>query len=177
MLKRFFFLALVAATFVTCKSGADAGAEGMAQEKQTRTADVAADVAGEFGDAFEAAEVLPAAELTTRYDDGALVDTVHTTLRGTVNEVCQAKGCWMTIATADDEEIMVKFKDYGFFMPKDISGREVVMNGMAYYQVTPVDELRHYAEDAGKTPEEVAAITEPQRELRFLADGVRLLVD
>lgn len=74
-----------------------------------------------------------------------------------------------------DEEMMVKFKDYGFFVPTDISGREVVMHGVAYYQTTSVEELQHYAEDAGKSAEEIATITEPKRELRFLADGVKLL--
>lgn len=135
----------------------------------------ALEVAGTFGTDFTAAEVVPAKEILTAYDVEALADTVTTTLQGTVNEVCQAKGCWMTIAAGSEAEMMVKFKDYGFFMPKDISGREVVMNGKAFYQVTPVDELRHYAEDAGKSAEEIAKITEPKRELHFLADGVQLL--
>lgn len=100
-------------------------------------------------------------------------DTMTLTVKGKVNEVCQAKGCWMTIDGED--EVMVKFKDYGFFMPMDISGREVVMHGKAYYQTTAVDELRHYAEDAGKSADEIALITEPKLELRFLASGVLLL--
>ena len=70
---------------------------------------------------------------------------------------------------------MVRFKDYGFFMPLDIAGREVIMNGKAFYQTTSVDDLRHYAEDAGKSQEEIDAITEPKRELAFLADCVILL--
>jgi hypothetical protein len=135
----------------------------------------AAEVAGTFGAEFAVSDVLPANELLATYETSQLVDTLQTTLRGTVNEVCQAKGCWMTIASSDDSEMMVKFKDYGFFMPKDISGREVIMHGMAFYQITPVDELRHYAEDAGKSQEEIAAITEPKEELHFLADGVQLL--
>ncbi|WP_020569008.1 DUF4920 domain-containing protein [Neolewinella persica] len=133
------------------------------------------EIAGTFGAEFTPTEVLAANKLLTTYEESLIVDTLQTTLRGTVNEVCQAKGCWMTIAASDDDEMMVKFKDYGFFMPMDISGREVIMHGMAYYQITPVDELRHYAEDAGKSEEEIAAITEPKRELRFLADGVQLL--
>ncbi|MEM9528245.1 MAG: DUF4920 domain-containing protein [Bacteroidota bacterium] len=135
----------------------------------------ALEVAGTFGAEFTAEEVVPAKEILTAYDVAALSDTVSATLSGTVNDVCQAKGCWMTIATGSEAEMMVKFKDYGFFMPKDISGREVVMNGKAYYQITPVEELRHYAEDAGKSEAEIAEITEPKRELRFLADGVQLL--
>lgn len=130
-----------------------------------------------FGADFAAAETLVADQLLASYESSQLEDTVRTTLRGTVNAVCQKKGCWMTIAAGKDTEMMVKFKDYGFFVPLDISGREVVMHGKAYYQVTPVDELRHYAEDAGKSAEEVAGITEDKRELHFLADGVKLLAE
>jgi hypothetical protein len=95
-------------------------------------------------------------------------------VRGTVTSVCQAKGCWMTIAEGD-KEMFVKFKDYGFFMPKDIDGREVIMEGTAYREVVSVDELRHLAEDAGKSKEEIAKITEPKEELQFLAHGVILV--
>ena len=60
-------------------------------------------------------------------------------------------------------------------MPKDISGRKVVMQGIAYREVTSVDELRHYAEDAGKSAAEIALITKPKEELKFMASGVVLL--
>ena len=49
------------------------------------------------------------------------------------------------------------------------------MQGYAYRSVTPVDELKHLAQDAGKTQEEIEAITEPKEELKFLASGVLLL--
>lgn len=102
-------------------------------------------------------------------------DSVAVKVVGTVDAVCQMKGCWMTITEANQPEMMVRFKDYGFFVPKDISGRKVVMQGYAYREVTPVDELRHYAEDAGKSKEEIEKITEPKQELKFLASGVLLL--
>jgi hypothetical protein len=89
-----------------------------------------------------------------------------------VIEVCQAKGCWMTLKLENGEEAMVKFKDYGFFMPKDIAGKEVILNGKAFVNEVPVEEQRHYAEDAGKSKEEVAAITEPKKTYSFEADGV-----
>jgi len=50
----------------------------------------------------------------------------------------------------------------------------VIMRGKAYKEETSVDELRHYAEDEGKSAEEVAAITESIIELKFMADGVIL---
>ena len=46
------------------------------------------------------------------------------------------------------------------------------MNGKAFKEVTTVEELRHYAEDEGKSEEEIAAITEPVEEYKFVADGV-----
>jgi len=94
------------------------------------------------------------------------------TIKGKVKEVCQMKGCWMTIEQPNGETMRVTFKDYALFMPMDIAGKEVVLHGNAKKKVVPVDELKHFAEDAGKPEEEIAAITEPQQKLRFEADGV-----
>ncbi|THH39938.1 DUF4920 domain-containing protein [Neolewinella litorea] len=133
------------------------------------------DSAGEYyGATFSADSPLSAESVLGTYTTAQLEDTVRMTLRGTVHEVCQAKGCWMTVKAGPDTDMMVRFRDYGFFVPKDISGEEVIMQGIAYYETVPVDELRHLAEDAGRSDEEVMAITEPRRELQFLADGVRL---
>lgn len=125
-----------------------------------------------FGASFTPKAIVAYEDLSSKVTD---TDSLAVTVQGTVAEVCQNKGCWMSITNGKGEDMMVRFKDYGFFMPKDISGREVIMNGKAFYQVTPVDELRHYAEDAGKSQEEIDAITEPKRELSFLADGVILV--
>lgn len=102
-------------------------------------------------------------------------DTVNVTVRATVGEVCQVKGCWMTLQSEDDQAMMVKFKDYAFFVPFDIGGQDVIIEGEAYATVVPVDELRHYAEDAGKSKEEIEKITEPERTYAFLASGVRVV--
>ena len=104
-------------------------------------------------------------------------ESVSTTMRATVGEVCQTKGCWMTLhsTNAEEEAFFVKFKDYGFFVPKDISGRDVIVEGEAFIEETSVEELRHYAEDAGKSKEEIMQITEPEREMKFMASGVIVL--
>jgi tRNA (Thr-GGU) A37 N-methylase len=70
--------------------------------------------------------------------------------------------------------MMVHFKDYGFFVPKDCSGKKLVMEGIAFIDVTPVSQLKHYAEDAGKSKEEIEKITEDEKELTFEASGVLL---
>lgn len=103
-------------------------------------------------------------------------DSIPMKVSGKVTSVCQARGCWMNVVDESGigKPIFVQFKDYGFFMPKDCAGKKVTLDGIAYKQVTPVEELRHYAEDKGATKEEIAAITEPKEELKFLANGVVL---
>ena len=95
---------------------------------------------------------------------------------GNIESVCQVKGCWMNVVSEKIEnEMFVKFKDYGFFMPLDCTGRKVIMEGKAYKETTSVEELRHYAEDEGLSKEEIEKITEPEEELKFMANGVLLL--
>ena len=97
-------------------------------------------------------------------------------VKGMATGVCQKKGCWMTLSSdSSTDELFVKFKDYGFFMPFDIAGKEVVLRGTAEKETTSVEMLRHYALDGGATEEEVAKITEPETAFNFIADGVIVL--
>ena len=97
---------------------------------------------------------------------------LETKLTGTVNAVCQKKGCWLELPRPDEGTIRVTFKDYAFFVPKDISGKTVVLNGFAFFKETSIEQLRHYAKDAGKSASEIEAINTPKKELCFEAKGV-----
>tara|TARA_R110002049_G_scaffold304855_1_gene500557 strand:+ start:1018 stop:1470 length:453 start_codon:yes stop_codon:yes gene_type:complete len=99
-------------------------------------------------------------------------EELNAKVSGTIVEVCQSKGCWMTLQLDNGETMRVTFKDYGFFVPKDAAGKTVIMDGIAKVDVTDVETLRHYAEDAGKTQEEIDAITEAKKGLSFEASGV-----
>ncbi len=128
-----------------------------------------------YGEDFKVKKVTNFADLM---DQMSANDTIHTILQAKVEGVCQVKGCWMNLVSSDktqEGEIFVKFKDYGFFMPLDLSGNEVLVNGKAYKEITSVDELKHYAEDEGQTAEEIALITEPVEEFKMLATGVKIL--
>jgi hypothetical protein len=59
------------------------------------------------------------------------VDSLPLKLSGKVKEVCQNKGCWMNVVSENGESqaVFVKFKDYGFFVPKDCAGKKVIMEG------------------------------------------------
>jgi len=124
-----------------------------------------------FGDKITDENVLSNEEIIETYKNLKVGDTARVKFTATVNEVCQTKGCWMRLDLGDDEA-MVRFKDYGFFMPKNIAEMEVIVNGKAYISEMSVEEQRHYAEDAGKNEDEIAAITEVETTLSFEADGV-----
>lgn len=96
-------------------------------------------------------------------------------IKGTVVEVCKEKGCWMKMENSNGDQIMVKFKDYGYFMPTDISGKNVVLDGEATIKEVSVKDLKHFAEDAGKTQEEIDQITKSKKEIIFVAKGVLVL--
>ena len=99
-------------------------------------------------------------------------DTVALKFASSINEVCKSKGCWMKLDLGDEQESMVRFTDYGFFMPLDSDNKEVIVEGRAYVTEISVKEQQHYAEDAGKSEEEISKITEPKFTYAFEADGV-----
>lgn len=96
-------------------------------------------------------------------------------IEGKVLEVCKKKGCWMTLEMPNGDPLRVTFKDYAFFMPMDIVGKKVVLDGVAKSQTISAETLRHYAEDAKKPADEIAKITDPKKELAFEAKGVVIL--
>lgn len=116
---------------------------------------------------------------TSNHENGvfekiSVKDTIMTQVSGTIVEVCKSKGCWMKVDIGNEEQVFVKFKDYGFFVPTDSENGKVVMNGIAFVEEVSIDEQRHYAKDAGKSKEEVDKITKPKRTLRFEASGVQI---
>lgn len=96
-------------------------------------------------------------------------------VKGTVTDVCEKKGCWITIKTDNDEQFFVKMKDYAFFVPTALKGKTVVLEGNAENKITSIDELKHYAEDAKKPQAEIDAITKPKEEIRFMANGIKVV--
>ncbi len=78
----------------------------------------------------------------------------------------------MTIDMGEGKSMRVTFKDYGFFVPLNADGHVATLKGAASVDTVDVETLRHFAEDAGKSKEEIEAITEPEYELTFEATGV-----
>ncbi len=122
-----------------------------------------------YGDKINADGAMLASELKTELEGK---DSVVVKVEGTVSESCKKKGCWMTVDLGNDESMRVSFKDYGFFVPKNLNGQKAVMEGVAKVETIEVDYLKHLAQDAGKTQEEIDAITEPEVSVTFVANGV-----
>jgi hypothetical protein len=122
-----------------------------------------------FGQAFSPQKAIPARDLPRVLGKQ---DSLAVPVIGQVQEVCQVKGCWMDVRLTDNTVMKVRFKDYGFFVPKNLKGKTVVLNGLAYNHTLSVADQRHYAQDAGKPAAEIRAITTPRKSITYTASGV-----
>lgn len=125
-----------------------------------------------FGEGVKKGEVITTSEINAKLGEKEKADMKVT---GIVTLVCQKKGCFMNLAMPNGETMFVNFKDYAFFMPKDIAGKKVVIDGFAERKETSVEDLKHFAEDAKKSEAEIAKITKPKKEIVFEAKGVVIL--
>ncbi|GGG56967.1 DUF4920 domain-containing protein [Bizionia arctica] len=169
-MKHILTLLALSFVFVSCKNNTSD-----TQVNTVQTEEVKEIAYASFGDKIEADNAIDAILMAETYKKMIVGDSLQTKMIAKVDEVCQAKGCWMKLDLGNDEQVMVKFKDYGFFMPKNIAGKDVILDGKAFVSEMTVEEQRHYAEDAGKSENEIAAITEPKRTYTFEANGVLLI--
>ena len=125
-----------------------------------------------FGDSITAENAISKENLLDQYQTMKEGDTMNLKFCSKINDVCQKKGCWMNVDLGKNEQAFIKFKDYGFFMPLNAKGEEVIVNGKAFLAIESVDEQKHYAKDAGKSQAAIDSITTPIKTYSFLADGV-----
>ncbi len=125
-----------------------------------------------FGDSITAEGVISKEDLLAKFETMKEGDTLDVKFRSEIKDVCQKKGCWMNLALNEEQKTFVRFKDYGFFMPMNAAGSVAIVGGKAFISVESVDELKHYAKDAGKSQAAIDSITEPQISYSFLSNGV-----
>ena len=138
----------------------------------TQPPQVPADAGATFGVRVRPDGAIPVAQVPAILESK---ESANVKVIAKVIDVCPKKGCWMQLEMPDQSKVFVKMKDYGFFVPTAITGKTVVIDGEAKTIVTSVDELKHYAEDAKKSKEEIAAITEPKKEIRLMANGILVI--
>ncbi|WP_299124962.1 DUF4920 domain-containing protein [uncultured Tenacibaculum sp.] len=150
-------------SFIACKT-----------EKKEEKQEVKAIELVSFGKEISADNAISKEEMAKKFETMNSGDTLDVKFMGEIAEVCQKKGCWIKVPLDDKKTSFVKFKDYAFFMPFNSAKSKVILNGKAFKNEVSVEELQHYAKDAGKSEEEIAKITEPKVTYSFLADGVLL---
>lgn len=127
-----------------------------------------------FGDTISSDNTIEKQLLFEKYKTLKNQDTLNIKFLSTIKEVCSKKGCWMKVELDSVNDVMVRFKNYGFFMPLDAAGSDVIIEGKAYVKETSVEELKHYAEDAGMSKLAIDSITKPKFTYAFLSNGVLL---
>jgi hypothetical protein len=126
-----------------------------------------------YGEKFEEKTPVEVSKLVKGIKDtkGTTVQIHDVQVKGTIEEVCQSAGCWVRLKNPDGASVFVKFKNH-FTIPMDLAGSNVIVHGVAIRKTVSVENQKHFAEDAGKSKEEIAKITEPKEELRIDASGI-----
>jgi len=125
-----------------------------------------------FGDSISPDNAISNKEMISKFEKLKAGDTLNVKFKSLIKNVCQKKGCWMTLELSNKKEAFVKFKDYAFFVPKNAQDEEVIVNGKAFVSIESVEELKHYAKDAGKSQASIDSIVTPKTTYSFMADGV-----
>jgi len=164
-MKKLVIIMVLSLVFVSCKTNKE--------EKKVEGKETVSLAYNSFGDQITDKDYISSIDALAKYQTLKAGDTINLKFASSIQEVCSKKGCWMKLPAGETEEtIMVRFKDYGFFMPLDSNGKEVIVEGIAFVKEVSVADLKHYAEDAGKSADEIAKITESKMELAFEAKGV-----
>ena len=126
----------------------------------------------QYGKKIDPLEAISVAELSKKLKS---TDKFSGKIKGEVVEVCKKKGCFLTLKRDNGETILVRFTDYAYFVPQDLIGKTVAIEGRAKVKTTSVEWLKHYAEDKGASEEEIAKINKPREDISIVADGVVVL--
>lgn len=103
--------------------------------------------------------------------DDARLDDLK--ISGRIEHVCQSKGCWFTLEADDlDLTVRIRMEDYAFFVPRNASGADAVIEG-SLQRVTVNEKMaRHLAEDQGI--EDVDSIEGDEENYLIMARGIAL---
>lgn len=170
-MKKLLLLASCATLLFACGGGSKSTAPGADSLQIGPSTDTTTAVAEMYGEEITADSAIAIAELPALMGDKK---ELQVKLTGEIEAVCQKKGCWMEIKNPNGAAVRVTFKDYGFFMPKDASGRTAIMQGIAKVEETSIADLKEYAKDGGSSKAAIDAIKETKKELVFEASGVIL---
>lgn len=124
-----------------------------------------------YGDSVMNDNVIELTALSTAMGEE---DRLDLKVKGKVDHVYPAKH-WLAMKLNNGEEMLISFEDSTLKVPATLKGKEVILDGYAYSDTLSIDDQIAYAQEAGKTPEEVAKITTPKISVLFKAKGLVVL--
>jgi hypothetical protein len=101
-------------------------------------------------------------------------ETLQIKLKGKIEGSCEHSGCWMDVKISNSIIMHVIFKDGGFTIPLDASGKDVVFEGIATKEIVSIEQLKKEAKYNKKTNEDINAIIKPDTIYHFVAEGLIL---
>jgi len=93
-------------------------------------------------------------------------------VKGTIAEICQKMGCWMTM-TDGTNTVRVKTM-HDFFLPKDASGQAVVIGTFKAAEISE-KMARHYNDESKNPAVKTEDIVGPQKGYEIEAVGIKIL--
>lgn len=94
---------------------------------------------------------------------------------GIVENVCSENGCWLSIRVNNEQLLRVTFKDNAFFVPKNIIGKKVVVEGEAKSDSVFIANKQHLAHISTSEKEFASIANEKKQHLTFEAKGLVVL--
>ncbi|MEP1445497.1 MAG: DUF4920 domain-containing protein [Paraglaciecola sp.] len=86
-----------------------------------------------------------------------------------IAKVCQKKGCFF-IAQQDQHILRVSFRDYGFFIPTDSSGKTVILAGELVQKEISPEQAAHFKADLNSESD----LVKPGAVYEIVADSVTI---
>lgn len=165
-----FMLTLLLGGTIACSSNSDQPYADLPSYEMGEVVGKLESVAGKYGESLDGKLLLTHLPyFVNQIEEEGSAEAI---IQGEIKEVCTSKGCWLSMDLPNGESMRVTFKDYGFFVPTNSQGFPIILKGVGTRVETDVETMRHYAEDQGKSQEEIDAITEPKSEITFEAVGV-----
>ena len=92
-------------------------------------------------------------------------------VEGKALQVCQKKGCWLTLGSSSSD-VRVTFKGYKFFVPFSLKDQTVKVQGVLKEETISVADQKHYLQDEGRSQADIDAVKDPKKSYTFVASGV-----
>jgi hypothetical protein len=101
-------------------------------------------------------------------------------VEGTVVEVCLQDGCWLALENPAGDPVRVdvrrdEFDRPEWTLPRDLGPRHAIIEGIAYADTLSGEQLRRYAQQAGRPEQDIDGIAEGRIAAHVVARG--MLID